>query len=266
MVLVNKEQIQQCYDFAVNAWKYHSQSQRQFGTQGTRKREEFIADQTLGKLAEYVFKNEIEEKSFNSVKVKLNFNHYLNPLHTDDGDVEIYKKDIFNDILFPFRIDIKGSSYKSQWLLVEEHKFIDLQTKKPMSDYYVKVKFDDRVPDNPTLRKNPEQILELEAVNGYVEGWARWSDFISQTDNEPWFIFKRGDRPWRRRVLPNLNKINNLKHLNNSINYRMRNNDISYENATLDIKLDAEKNIGLPIKELRADISELLEISNDVGV
>jgi len=255
MITVNANQIRECYDFAVTAWNKRSQSQRQFGTQEARDRNSFVADQISGKLAEYVFKHTIEA-TFNDVRVELNFNHYLDPLHTDDGDVEIY----INQERIPVRIDVKGSSYMAQWLLVEKHKFRDLQSGNPLSDRYVMVKFSQDVPDSQSLRNNPEQILELEEIHSEVKGWANHSDFISQADNEEWFIYHRGDRPFKVSVLPiSSQRVNNITHLRNYINKVKKNNGITDDEACLNVTLDAETNIGLPIRWLHTNLDGVLE-------
>lgn len=101
MAIVNIEQIRECYNFAVGAWNNRSQSQKQFGTKEARDRNSFVADQISGKLAEYIFKHTIEEMN-DEVRVELNFDHYLDPLHTDLGDVEIY----IENKLLPIRIDV----------------------------------------------------------------------------------------------------------------------------------------------------------------
>ncbi|MDX1701978.1 MAG: hypothetical protein R3250_15230 [Melioribacteraceae bacterium] len=250
LAIVNKEQIRECYDFAVVAWDNRSQSQKQFGTKEARTRNSFVADQISGKLAEYIFKHSIEEL-FDEVRVDLNFDHYLDPLHTDMGDVEIY----IENKLFPIRIDVKGSSYRAQWLLVELHKFRDLKTREPMSDKFVMVKFSENVPDNRTLRNNPEVILELNKIEGNVIGWANHSDFISETDNEEWFVYLKGEKPFKTKVLPKSPKIiSNIKHLRNYINKVKRDSNLSDDEACLNMPLDAEKNIGLPIHWLQKNL------------
>jgi hypothetical protein len=255
MAIVSTGEIQECYDFAVTAWNNRSQSQRQFGTQETRSRNSFIADQISGKLAEYVFKHTMEN-AFDNVSVRLNFIHYWDPLHTDEGDVEIYR----DKTPLPLRIDIKGSSHFAQWLLVEQHKYRDLQSGAPLSDMFVMVKFAYNVPDNRSLRHNPEQILEFKEIHGEVVGWANHSDFISEMDHEEWFTYHRGDRPWRRDVLPaSAENINDIQHLHNYINWKKRNKNISDNDASLNISLDAEINVGLPIHWLQPNLEGILE-------
>ncbi|MEB7454371.1 MULTISPECIES: hypothetical protein [Lysinibacillus] len=96
----------------------------------------------------------------------LDFDHYLNPLHTDDSDVTI----IQNGLTLPYRLDIKGSSSVAQWLLIERHKFCDLNTGVLMADRYVMVKFSEEMPTNPELRKNPEIILNIKQISGEMVG------------------------------------------------------------------------------------------------
>lgn len=253
MAIVKAKQIRECYDFAVVAWDNCSQSQKQFGTKEARDRNSFVADQISGKLAEYIFKHTIEEL-YDEVRVVLNFDHYLDPLHTDLGDVEIY----LENKLVPIKIDVKGSSYRAQWLLVEIHKFRDLKSSKPMSDKFVMVKFSGNVPDSRSLRSNPEVVLELNEIEGTVIGWANHSDFISETDNEEWFIYLKGEKPFKTKVLPKSpQRINNIKHLRNYINMVKRDSNLSDDEAHLNIPLDAEKNIGLPIHWLQKNLEDI---------
>jgi len=255
MILINQNEIQDCYNFAEKAWQNRSQSVQQFGTSESRTRESFLADQISGKLAEIIFKKEIEKK-YDSVKVHLDFNHYLDPLHTDNGDVTIED----NGLTVPFRLDVKGSSHAAQWLLVEQHKFWDLETKKPMSDRYVMVKFSDEMPTSPELRADPESILTLEQISGKIVGWANHEDFISSEDNEPWFIFKKGDRLISFQFLPKTADYpKDIRHLRNYINKVRQSKQV--ENIYIGPKLDAELNIGMPIKWLNKDLNELLNHS-----
>lgn len=113
MQILNNIEIRRCYDFANKAWNYRSQSVQQFETKEQRTRESFIEDQISGKLAELVFKKQFESE-FENVSVQVDFKHYLDPLHTDEGDVTIG----FNGEIYPLRIDIKGSSHCAQWLIV----------------------------------------------------------------------------------------------------------------------------------------------------
>ncbi|WP_210469060.1 hypothetical protein [Sporosarcina sp. 6E9] len=252
MPVISKNEIRTCYSFAEKAWENRSQSLQQFGTDEARTREAFLADQISGKLAELLFKKEIEQK-YTGIAVHLDFQHYLDPLHTDNGDVTI----IENGLPSPLRLDIKGSSNLAQWLLVERHKFWDLQSGKPMADQYVMVKFSNEMPSNPMLRKNPEHILTLEQVSGEIVGWAKHTDFISNKDNAPWFSFKRGERLIHSQFLPRtLSYPDDIKHLNNYIN-KLKDS----KQATciyIGPKLDAILNLGMPIKWLSKDFDALL--------
>lgn len=252
MQMLNNIEIRRCYEFANEAWNNRSQSVQQFGTTEQRNRESFIADQVSGKLAELIFKKEIENK-FESVKVHVDFKHYLDPLHTDNGDVSIENNGKNQSV----RIDIKGSSYAAKWLLVEKHKYWELKTNKPMADRYVMVKFSNDMPTSKELRENPESILKLDKVSGQIVGWANHSDFISRKDNAPWFTFNRGERLISGKVLPKTaEKVNDMKHLNNYIKKVQESNAI--ENIHIGPPLDATLNVGLPIDWLNKDLNILL--------
>lgn len=248
--MIKKDEVRLCYDFAYVAWDKESQSKKNFGDK-PREKSEFLADQITGKIAELIFKKEIEEK-FPAIQVRLDFMHYMNPHHTDNGDVEILK----NGQLIDSRLDIKSSSYRAQWLIVEDYKFWIPNTTQPASDKYVMVKFNESMLTNPELRKNPERILQLEGISGEIKGWELHSSFISSADNEPWFIYNKGQQLLNPRLLPsNPASLNDKLHLQNYINKVARTNEniVSCIGPTLKAKL----NYGLPIKWLQTDLDEL---------
>lgn len=250
---INKNEIQNCYNFAEVAWKNRSQSVQQFGTDEPRTREAFLADQISGKLAELIFKKEIEQR-YPGVKVYLDFNHYLDPLHTDNGDVTI----VNNGLTVPYQVDVKGSSKVAQWLLVERHKFFDFQTQKPMADRYVMVKFSNGMPTSSELRANPERILTLDHVRGEIVGCANHAEFISSKDNEPWFSFLKGERLIGPKFLPHkASYLNDIRHLKNYINKMQQIKQA--KGIHIGPKLDATMNYGLPIKWLNKNFDILLK-------
>lgn len=256
MITISKEEIMQCYNFATTAWNNKSQSAKQFGTPELREKNAFIADQIFGKLAEYVFKYTIIALN-KSIQVHLDFSHYPDQLHTDNGDVEI----IVEGESLPLKIDVKGSSYKAQWLLVEIHKYNDPQTGMKVSDRYVMVKFSEKVPDSQTLRNNPELILDFSQIEGEVIGWANHSDFSSEKDQKAWFSYDKGQKPYKRKVLPNSSeRVNNITHLNRYINKVITNNNFSEEEFLLNLPLEAKLNVGLPVSWLYTDLKKILEL------
>ncbi|OES43344.1 hypothetical protein [Domibacillus iocasae] len=253
MDFITNETIRYCYDFAVYAWENSSQSKKQYGTEEIRARNEFVADQLTDKLAECLFKAIIEEH-YSNIQVQLDFSHYTDPLHTDNGDVNMY----IDRNLLPVRIDIKGSSHRAQWLLVEEHKFKDLKTGAPMADCYIMVRFSENMPVSRILRNNPERILSIPAISGEITGWAYHHDFFSSKDNQEWFVYNKGDRPLKRKVLPYAsNRVNDLNHLHNYINKRIRTQGFTEADIYLSVPLDAKKNMGLPINWLKTDLNVL---------
>lgn len=250
MAIVTSDEIGLCFDFAEYAWNNRSQSQRHFGGQ-SRSREAFIADQILGKLAEIVFKKDVENQ-FPHVQIELDFMHYMNPLHVDNGDVKIF----VNGMLLDERIDIKGSSYRAQWLLVEDYKYYHPETGEGMSDKYVMVKLSDNVPSNPELRANPNRILDFDNIRGEIVGWVNHEEFISTEDNMPWFTYNRGERLINPRVLPrSMDRLSDLKHRDNYIRTVIRNNPTL--NHYIGPTLDAEINYGLPLNWLYTNLNNL---------
>jgi len=248
--VIKHEEIQLCYDFANYAWENSSQSVRHFGGQ-PRTREAFLADQITGKIVELIFKKEVESKISN-IRIELDFMHYMDPYHTDNGDVRVVRDNHPLDL----KLDIKGSSYKAQWLLVEDYKFWIPNTSQPAADKYVMIKFDENMPTNPELREDPEQILRLGGIKGEIKGWELHSFFISPGDNETWFIYEKGERLLNPRLLPaNSLRVNDKSHLRNYIN-KVEKSDVNIVKH-IGPTLDANLNYGLPIKWLKSDLSGL---------
>lgn len=119
-ILINKEEVRNCFEFAEKAWEFKSQSQKHFGG-GKRTKEEFLADQTEGKMAELILMKFLKNMGIN---VELDFDHYLGEQNTDNGDFKIP----FHDKLIEAKVDVKGSSQYAQWLLVEDYMLIDPST------------------------------------------------------------------------------------------------------------------------------------------
>lgn len=249
MVKICRKEIKDCYDFAFKAWEQKSQSDRNFGTD-PRNQAQFIADQVTGKISELVFKKHMEELC-DDIVIEVNFEHYLDPLTTDNGDVRIFK----DDTEIQLRIDVKGSSNRAQWMVIEQYKYRHLQTGEKVSDKYVMVRLGEDMPTNPELRENPKQILDKESVSGEVVGWIRHEDLDCPNDGQPWFVYTRGDRLLNTWLLPReQQKIQDRQHLTNYINKVERDNPDYYR--YIGPELQAQVNIGFPIKWMSSKISE----------
>lgn len=244
-ILLEKNDINICYEFAVKAWG--NQSQKHFG--GTpRTKKQFIADQIEGKMAELVLMKFLAEKGLN---INLDFQHYEGEHNTDNGDFMI----AFQDRLIETKVDIKGSSNFAQWLLVEDYKFIDPRTKQRKSDAFVMVCFGDSFPGNRALRENPQIIIDQE-YEAQVKGWAAFEDFY-ETGNrgQLWFEWTKGSLPWNQRVLPKTFPFNR-RGLENYLAKSIPSTEERGGNTRINIQLDANINYGLPIKWLRTDWDE----------
>src|SRR4051812_38009132 len=71
-ILLKREEVKECYDFAEEAWGRQSQSKKHFGL-GERTKEEFVTDQTEGKMAELVLMKFLKQMG---LTVNLDFEHY----------------------------------------------------------------------------------------------------------------------------------------------------------------------------------------------
>lgn len=260
MVVLNEQEILKCYEFGLQAWNNKSQSLKSHGEE-ERTREQFIANQLTGKLSEIIFKKQIESE-FPEYKVILDFEHYQNKHHIDNGDVKILRTSSKYEI--PIKLDIKGSSSKAKWLLVEDFKYDDTINTEMKSEKYIMVEFKEEELMANKLTKDLEKVLTLKEVTGEIKGWAWHKDFMSSTDNEPWFIYKRGDRLKDPFHLPaNFEDIKNKIELHESwIDIYNRNlKKYSFSKKFLNIELKANVNYGLPIKWLRPVSEELFEIN-----
>lgn len=240
MTSVDIEDIIKCIDFAEQAWNKKSQSSRNFGGI-ERTINQFMADQIEGKLSEVLFRNFLKEKG---IDVTLDFEHYLDMMTTDDGD--------FNFQGLTSKVDIKGSSSRAQWLLVEDYKF--------NSDVFVMVCFNDRFPNNKQLRENPYILLNDFEYEGEVKGWAKQEDFFD-SEYSIWFEWKQNSSPWRTEIIPNRipyskNRKGLEKYIERNIEYASKEG----RKTTISIPLNARLNYGIPIKWLRNDWSNFMEV------
>lgn len=239
---INETDIRACYDFAERAWQRESQSQKHFGG-FLRSRDDFIADQTEGKLAEIALSKFLSRLG---VKTLLDFQHYSGQQNTDHGDVALGVSSTTRA-----KVDVKSSSAKAQWLLVEDYKFFQIGTRRLASDVFVMVCFDSSFPGNKVLRRNPGILLQ-KRYKAFIEGWALSQDFFAPGTNEFWFEWPKGTRPYRSRVLPQsypTSKQELMEHLKITIP-RAESNE---EPTVISMPLDANLNYGLPIVWLRRD-------------
>jgi hypothetical protein len=242
-------QVKQCYDFACEAERRRSQSQKQFGTY-QRSPLHFIADQTEGKMAEMVLSASLASLGYHG---ELDFAHYDDQLQVDEGDIKR------GDSPGSPRVDAKGSSHLAQWLLVEDYKMVKETSagRAWASDIFIFIKFDEAFPTNGDLRANPQRILGSSHA-GQVVGWAHNYDFHTPDGSEFWFVYEKGDRPYRMAVIPNrppADKQALEAYIKKAIAAEARRGNGGH----LSRPLDARLNYGLPVKWLRQNWAELME-------
>lgn len=252
MITIFKDDINKCYQFATDAWVNDSQSKKSNGTI-KRSKEEFISNQFTGKLAEIIFKKTVE-LAYPQYQIELDFNHYQDKHHIDNGDVKVIK----NSTEITTKIDIKSSSKQAKWLLVEDFKYDDTINEYMKSDKYVMVQFEDDILFAKNIITNFSKLPNLTKITGKVTGWISHSNFISKKENQPWFIFHTGKTLYNPYYLPaKLEKLNDKKHLVNYYN-KAFNSEVSKNPSLqkfLNVDLKAKINYGFPIKWLN-DFSE----------
>ncbi len=166
------------------------QSHKHFGGEPRQPRE-LIADQLEGKLAEIALQKFLAQFG---IQITLDFHHYQGERHTDSGDLQTKTRSLA-------RVDVKGSSFKAQWLLVEDYKFFHIETHALVANAFVMVCFDRTFPSNKTIREEP-RILLGKRFTATVRGWVYAADFYVPGTSEFWFIWPQGSQPWRSRMLP----------------------------------------------------------------
>lgn len=244
-VTVNDKDIRRCYTFAVQAWEH--QSHKHFGGEPRQPRE-LIADQLEGKLAEIALQKFLAELG---IQVTIDFHHYRGEKNTDSGDLQTKTRSLA-------RVDVKGSSFKAQWLLVEDYKFFQIETHALVSDAFVMVCFDPTFPSNKTIRKDP-RILLGKRFTATVRGWVYATDFYIPTTSEFWFDLPRGSHLFRNQMLPT-HRPDRKDDFTQYLAKRLQWANDNHQSATLDVTLDAKLNYGLPILWLRHDWSEFIAL------
>lgn len=235
-ILLNADDVAQCWTFAEQAWALSSQSQRQFGTYEMRTREQFIADQLEGKLAEVAMQKFLARLG---ISVELNFTQYLDPTETDDGDIAWIS--VGGVQVKPrLRIDAKGTGHKAAWLLVEEHKFT--------ADLYLLMKFID-LPEKEISRSDPTS-LQGRTFQVIPAGWALSDDFRCPETGYFWFVYRRGDSLYNPDCLPP-----DPPESRAALREHIQRVGARFLKGTL----DASINYGLPVAWLRKDWAELRE-------
>ena len=203
------EDVRRCLEFATQAWERQTQSRRQFGSKDYRTAHNFVQDMSRGKAGELIFCKMLKDLA--GVDATPDFNHY--PFGTqDDGDIKVAGE--------PVKWDIKATSHRAQWLLLEEYKLT--------ADIYVLIQI--------------QKQLEAEStLSGELIGWAHSDDFWDSEDS--WrFRFRHGDFLLSTDALPD----------------RPEDGVICNQGRIL-TRLDSPRNVGLPAKWLRTSLGELVE-------
>jgi hypothetical protein len=232
-VSLARADVQRCLDFA----RAVRQSGLQFGSADTRPSSQRILDTFTGKLAEVALQSDLTRAD---IGVDLDFDLYDAATH--DGGTDILAVTIARDRRVPARkVDIKAITGRSQWLLVESHKY-----GPEWAEVYVLVRLN---ATRPELMELCSGRVPLKSVGAEVVGWVDATDFL-WADGFPIVCIRAGDqlpstreellrrRPSTaaeveriRRAIPGMQKIGD--------------------------PLSAPENLGFPISWLRRDTAEL---------
>lgn len=236
-VTLSGEDIDKCLDFAEKAFSKGTQSQRNFGGR-QRSKNEFLADQVEGKLAEIAAEKRLRLLGHD---VKLDFSHYGTPKKVDSGDLYVDGNNV--------RIDVKGTSVISRWLLVEDYK--------ADSDIYILVQFSIWFPGNRKLREDPYQ-LKGKKLQARIAGWALKEDFDDSDTGEPLIVLRRNQR------IPNPDSLPDLLPSSRD-QLRSSFEKIQRLDEYLAVTIKAQRVLALPIKWLRTDLEALAKFITEAG-
>lgn len=229
-------EIKQARDFAEAMRRRMAQSPRDFGTTSNRGATDFIADTAEGKLAELVFAKFIRE--FAWFDIGLDFGIYDNPSWSDYGQ-DIDTLELCGETFMSrSRVDIKATRWRSQWLLVERHKF--------WADAYIMVRL-----DLPPNLESDLTGLDKKVLTGNVTGFAYYFDFVDAETKRPWFPFRQGESLFNPSILRRIDKNPNCSP--QRLAQWLSEKRASRELKLLNVKLKARENYGLPIRWLRRE-------------
>jgi hypothetical protein len=201
-----------------------------------------VADTTEGKLAELAF-SKFAEKKYN-LRIEVDFKIYLGMHHIDYGN-DIPSIIISDETLeCRSRVDIKATRLYSKWLLVERHKF--------WADAYIIVKVD--LPQD--IESNLDGLTKLasSSVEAEVCGFVYHFDLIDSKSNEPWFVFRKGEKLFDPVILKKISKklLTSPVSIKNALNELSQDGLVRYHNCYL----KAKENFGVPIELTRKSKDE----------
>lgn len=240
---VGIHEVEKCFDFAEKLYARRAASLRQFGTEISRVKEDYISDHVRGKVVEYGFKAFLEHH-FN-ISFDVDCNIYDGQLNTDKGNdlAQVYINGMRRS--FDFKTDIKGVRARAQWLLIESHKF--------WAQIYVIGKLTN-IPDGEGFEKAPYSFKSSDWIVR-IEGYILNKDIYDNNTSLPWFPFYRGDRLFSSRTIKGLQ---DEKRRLNPIEFKMlldrrveEISKLSPNSVYIGGPLDCELNYGYPIKWLR---------------
>lgn len=204
-----------------------------------------ILDTFTGKLAELALHVELSRAG---IGVELDFDLYDAATH--DGGADVLAVTIAGDRRVPGRkVDIKAITGRSQWLLVERHKY-----GPDWAEVYVLVRL---LVSRHELSQLCSGVASLTSLGAEVVGWADATDFV-WNDGEPIVRILAGERlpstrePLLRRPPGTGSEVERLRSAIPAM-------------QKIGEPLDAPENLGFPIPWLRTGIPALFRRLHEGG-
>lgn len=255
--IVGSNEVHKCFDFAEELYSAKATSRKDHGNKGleVRNKNDFIADNVRGKIAEFAFKQFLECNFKISFVVDLEI--YPGEHNHDEGNdlSTIYING--EERRFDYKTDIKGLPKKGQWLLVESHKF--------WAQFFVVCRLNDiedvnKFEENPFLYKNKEFCVS-------ILGYCNNKRIVDKQEKTPRFKFVQNNRLYSSKVITALDNLlqgnqNILKLAQNNFqqNLNLAIKQVKEQDRYIGPLLKSELNYGYPVKWLRSDWQSFVKI------
>ena len=242
---VHKQNVEKCFRFAEELYNRRAGSLRDFGTEVSRGEMDFIADQVRGKMAEFAFQSFLI-RNLNIVS-EVDEKIYDGCTNTDNGhDLRyLYLKGSLNR--FNVTTDIKNIGPRSQWLLIEKHKF--------WADAYIAGRITaSAFPGDSLFEQDPYRYKDID-WKIHFQGYALREEIYCEIEQLSWFQFKKGERLFKSSLVKEMkDKAGEMgpSNFNAYLRKYIEKFSMVHEGSVyIGPKLKAELNYGFPITWLR---------------
>lgn len=246
---VEDKDVNRCYRFAEDLYERDAASARNFGTKMIRSKEDYISDHVRGKVAEFGFRQFLNDNL--QVDFEVDLNVYDGHHNHDNGNdlATIYLGG--QSYKFGFKTDVKGIAANSSWLLIEDHKF--------WAQIYVVCKALN-IPSGYEFEEDPYRYRGMD-WDIRVEGYTYNKDIYSLEENLPWFGFKKDERLFSKSAISGFKSIKNdvqPKEFTRLLSERLHEFE-DMNKAYIGSPLVAKLNYGYPVGWLRNDQTDWIK-------